>query len=145
MRSRSAFNNDPRTDPRTIHNYIARSCQLLVLFATLSCLAGTTTDRLWALPPAPGEQLDEAPTIIDFTADQYPGEDNWRVSGRIVGCEDPSDIIIAIRGVVNKNARTDVAGYFEVIVTYAGSVDTAVANANYEGSSLPQAYCSIGF
>jgi len=131
---------------------VSRRYGLVVLFAVLCGLVGPTTDAAWAQPPlgvaAAGLPMGppaENPEIINFMATQYPGESNWLVSGQIVGCEFPGDIDVAIYGVVNASAITDSYGYFEVIVSYSGSVDMVVADASYEGVPLQQVACAIGF
>lgn len=142
---RSQFSIQRRT--RASQHHIRRGCQLLFLFAMSCCLVGMTTDTAWAQSPEPlpGELFADAPDIVGFTAMQFPGEINWLISGRIVGCEEPADIDVAVRGVVFANARTDVQGYFKVIVPFTGSVGMLTAGADYEGFPLPKASCSIGF
>lgn len=92
--------------------------------------------------PAPEE---ESPIFADFSAIEFPGPNNWLVSGQIVGCEDPSNIGVDIGGAVSSSATTDDFGYFEVLVNYGGGIDEIAADANYNGEPIPSAYCQIGF
>jgi hypothetical protein len=84
------------------------------------------------------------PVLIDFGAIQYPGSDDWIITGQLVDCEDPSDIEVAIDGAVTAFATTDFLGYFQVTVTYTGPGNELTADAEYEGIPVPTAFCTIG-
>lgn len=139
----------------TMHQYLVRGCHFLILLALVCSLAGTTTHAddpepcdpcmVEEDPEMPPPEEEGNPEIIDFSAIQYPGQDNWLVSGQIVGILDPEDIDVTIGGVVSASALTDIYGFFEVVVYYPGSIDTATADADYNGTPLTQVVCSIGF
>jgi len=136
---------------QTIQRRFARGCQLLAVLVIFGCLPGMPTTISNALlaqppmgPPAPEMSETEAPAIIDFQTYTYPGDDNWLISGQIVGCNDPSGIGVEIDGIISAGAMTDAVGYFSVLVNYPGHRESITANAEYNGGSLPQVVTSIG-
>ena len=127
-----------------MHRIVVSRMFIVVLAVACFLMSPPTMVQQSAWAQLPEAMDDPSPAFVNFFAVRYPNSDTWIISGQIVGCANPSNIEVSIRGAVSTSAHTDAYGNFGVTVDYDGLPNAVTADADYEGIPIPQAVCLIG-